>query len=1035
MTDMMSLKEPSAQQLRLKLTGLGHRVDELEEATRSLHRMEDEIMDLQDKVIQVEGSNSGLLGEVDLLRRRVLAAEGKDEEVRKAEDMCRRLREKLEGEERLGRELKAEVEALQDRMAELEKLEGAFGRSKSDCTQLSLSLNEEKNLTRKLTTELELLRLRVRELESSETRLDKSERSILAELEKLKSLTVALGEERKAVSEALRASERRVHQLTTTMEANNRISAVDQGKNSSNLRANVNVYGYTGDRGGLRIEENMSTELGKGGLDSLTISHNVGLREKEGQEDNKIKDLTQEIRRLKKRLTFLEMVEEDLKKTEAKHNELQERFLSEQTLATLLGRQLEDMRQQMTSGERTTVGNGQTSPQESRMRSRLDSPKHSPRGVAEEPQVQREKVQEVWSQPRSQREKVRNPDLLLEEDHVGKSQSRSRRPLSPNMGRRFQRASSNPRQAAPTERRFKEKPSSEPRAQVQDPHPEKARKTKDPPAVLSRYPPAANESNGKRPWGAHSQAGGINGTRGKPELDDSDQAAAPDRPRKALEMPGHERPPTTGDEGDEGLVEPAVTAATSALLNGTAPAFITHSSPPAPAFTTHSSPRGGGARNSFVVEFDADDGQPAPPKKPPGTAPAPAEPEAEAKEAVTTRGHRLRDMRSYRSHDLGLEYTAVSARPEHEHNPRAGGDGVGANRRAGLEVRRVCSPREGLRSKAVIKPAIIAIDKKEVMSAAVAMVMAEPGTSRQPSPPTPPLAPNKVTSSITILPSELSSHRPANARAFHTSTSNITIGPGHGHGEASVTSIRRSDIIAIKALSDSGSSSDEDQAVMVAVPGPVVSTRVTVAGAEQDGQASYMSRGQEERGARAVVMAAADPAARRERDLGLDYSRLALTPRRTSGDAASPTEAYSRRLSNFSNSSDSSESRRSPMSELSRSFPSTAAARQRQLSSSTVASKVANWNNSCAMTGQESSDLLSALNSSVMSKRKEMAKQILSELVTDRGPRADAAGKRQSVKLELRRNPEGSPTHPSGPRTEDTAPVGILSQIRMTSRR
>lgn len=123
------------------------------------------------------------------------------------------------------------------------------------------------------------------------------------------------------------------------------------------------------------------------------------------------------------------------------------------------------------------------------------------------------------------------------------------------------------------------------------------------------------------------------------------------------------------------------------------------------------------------------------------------------------------------------------------------------------------------------------------------------------------------------------------------------------------------------------------------------------------------------------------------------------------------------------------------MSEPGRSYlPMDTAARRRQHTAS-VASKVADWNNSCTMTGQDSSDLLSALNSSVMSKRKEMAKQILSELVTERVPRADPAGKRQSVKLELRRNAEGSPTHPSGAQSEDNTPVGILSQMRMTSRR
>ncbi|XP_032900798.1 leucine zipper protein 1-like [Amblyraja radiata] len=1024
MTDMMSLKETSTRQLRQKLASLGRLVDELEEATRSLHRMEDEIMDLQDKVIQAEGSNSGLLSEVDLLRRRVLAVEGKDEEVRKAEEMCRRLKEKLEGEARLSRELRAEVDKLQGRMAELEKLEEAFGRSKSDCTQLSLSLNEEKNLTRKLTAELELLRGRVKELESTEHRLDKSEKSILAELEKLKSLTVVLAEERKATGETLQASERRIRELTTKLEMTNRISSVDQGKNSSNLRANVNekTYGYTGD---LMIEGDMSTELGKGGgLDAITISHNVGLRKKVGQEDNKIKDLTQEIERLKKRLTLLEMVEEDLKKTEAKHNELQERFLSEQSLAKLLGHQLEEMKEQM-SRERA-VGNGETHlPPETRHRSRPDKPKY--RGAAEEPPVvAKERSQEVLSsQPRSQREKVRNRDLLPEDDRGGKGY---RRPLSPSMGRRFQRASSNPRAAAaPSERRPERKtPSPSPELKNQElPLPEKARKARDPPAVLSRYPPAANESNGKRPWGAHGKAS-VNGTRGnKAELDDGDleQAVLPDRRLSYPETPGH---------GDEVGEEP--TSTITGLLNGTSPAGRNHSAPPT---TSHS-----GARNSYVVEFEV---------------PPAAEPEEVPGGTTTTttsaRSRRSKYQRSSSrslSQDLGLEYTAARCVAEDKQMAE-----VGLHH---LEVRRVCSPREGLRSKAVIKPAIIAIDKKEVMSTG-----AEPGAGEQRSPPRP--VPNKVTSSITIPPSELSSQRPATPKEIHTSTSNITIGSSDTIAHRSnltipyEISIHRSDITVKMSGSDS---SDEDGTESVS--GLSVSTRVGVkvggGATEQDlggsptttttssSSSSYRGGGQgvdgpertSWRSGRASEVSA-EPA-KREKDLGLDYSRLA--PRRTGqgrqggepvGGGAALSEGYARRLSNFSNSSDSSESRRSPVSEPGRSYLAMDTAARRRQHSASVASKVADWNNSCTMTGQDNSDLLSALNSSVMSKRKEMAKQILSELVTERVPRADPAGKRQSVQLELRRNAEGSPTHQSGARSEDTTPVGILSQIRMTSRR
>ncbi|XP_072884496.1 leucine zipper protein 1 isoform X1 [Hemitrygon akajei] len=1057
MTDMMNLKETSTRQLRLKLASLARRVDELEEATRSLHRMEDEIMDLQDKVIQGEGSNSSLLSEVDVLRKRVLAVEGKDEEVRKAEDMCRNLKEKLEAEVRLSKDLKEEIEKLQDRMAELEKLEEAFNRSKSDCTQLGLSLNEEKNLTRKLTSELELLRGRVKELESSENRLDKTEKSIIEELEKLKSLTVILAEERKSMSETLQENEQVIQDLTMKLEMNNRLNTVDHSKNSSNLRTNVNekTYGYSGDRGDLRIEEKMTSglsskgTLGKGGLDALTITHNVELRNKEtqgGQEDNKIKDLTQEIERLKKRLTFLEMVEEDLKKTEAKHNELQEKYLNEQSLAKLLGSQIEELKQQMTREK--TLRNGETPQQETRIRSRQDKPKY--RGIAAEPQVPKEKPQEVSSQPRSQREKPRNRDLLLEDSSTVKSY---RRPLSPSTGRRFQRSSSNPRVTAPSEKKTEEKASAPCSEQKdQELHLEKSRKMREPPSVLSRYPPAANESSVKRPWGAQSKQS-VNGPKSKPDRDDGEleHSALSDRQRKTLnysEVPESEKPACQNDVNGSGE-ELLSTSAPPALQNGTMASYRNLSASP-PSYNE--------AKNSFVVEFEvplATDQESKPAEKPqsdPGVA--------SGGSPATARPRRSKYLHSSRSQDLGLEYTAVKCCPEedplrYKRAEAATAEDAAASQRAGPELKRVCSPREGLRSKAIIKPAIIAIDKKEVMTAG-----GEAGAGEQRL--SPKAAPNKVTSSIMILPSELSSQRGAAApKERHTCTSNITIGSSDVSVQRSNISIPyeisicRSDIVMKPTESDS-SEEDETESVSGISVGSGVTARSSEAaddggGCNSNSVASYRSRRSRlemrntdpaERGAwrsgRAELLS--EPA-RLEGELGLDYSRLAARRASRQGEAAerggngAASEGQATRPSNGSHASDAMEFRRGAATDPSRSYVSVAETVTRRKQSVSVASKVADWNNSCSQSVQDSSDLLSALNSSVMSKRKEAAKQILSDIVTERAPRTEAAGKRQSVKLELRRNAESSPTHQGGARTEERTAVGILSQIKMTSRR
>ncbi|XP_078423442.1 leucine zipper protein 1 [Cetorhinus maximus] len=1081
MTDTMSLKETSNRQLRLKLTNLGRRVDELEEATKTLHRTEDELMDLQDKVIQAEGSNSSLLSEVDILRKRVLTIEGKDEEVRKAEDMCRNLKEKLEAEVKLSKDLKVEIEKLQDRMAELEKLEEAFNKSKSDCTQLCLSLNEEKNLTRKLITELEVLRARVKELELSESRLDKSEKNILEELEKLKSFAVILAEERKTMNETLKLKEQAIQDLTKKLEQNNKINVADQSRNSSNLRTNVNekTYNYSGDRGELRIEENMTTglspkgNLAKKGLDSLTITHNVGLRNKggqEGQEDNKIKDLTQEIERLKKRLKLLEMVEEDLKKTEGKHNELQEKLLSEQNKAKVLADQIEEMKLQMARNK--AVENGESAHQEIRIRSRQDKTKY--KSVAAEPQVLKEKTHETSYQPRSQREKMRNRDLLLEDDNVGKSY---RRPLSPSASRRFQRPSSNPRTAASNEKKSEEKSSVNSYSSAQkdqDLHSEKLKKPREPPSVLSRYPPAANEPSVKRPWNSQSKQS-ENEPKSKPEKasrDDSDlelSSAFPERPKKTLsylhnsENENMTAQDEVNDSGDDSLsTGPAVS-----LLNGTVPSYRNHTASP----TSNSEPK-----NACLVEVEVPLSTSSE-----STAIKTAEKLATREEpeaimevtSATARPRRLRYLHSSRSRAMSMENTDVKCNPDEEplkykHTEAIASEDVNVNQNPGPELKRVCSPREGLRSKAIIKPAIVAIDKKEVMTTGT-----EPSAGEQSL--SPKSVPNKVTSSITIHPSDLPYQRLNNTampKEKHTSTSNITISSSEMPLQRSnisipyEISIRRSDITMKPSESDS---CDEDETESVSETS--VSSNITVKSPEcadhDSSVTSYTSRrryrtaNQAETESKSLSMDPLERASWRnsrtvaqveptkyENDPGMDFSRVTVrkasrttvsneAAERNSSARGALIDGYAKKVNSFSNSLDLVEAKSSLTSEtpLHRSYVSATESIIRRKQNSTVASKVADWNNTCSLTGQDSSDIHSALNSSLLSKRKEIAKQILSDIATERVPRSETVGKRQSVKLELRRNPTGSPPHQTATRTEDKTPIGILSQIRMTSRR
>ncbi|KAM7138827.1 leucine zipper protein 1 isoform 1-T3 [Macrochelys suwanniensis] len=524
MAEFTGYKETSNRHLRFKLQSLGRRLDELEEATKNLQKAEDELLDLQDKVIQAEGSNSSMLADVEALRKRVLKIEGKDEEIKKAEELCQLMKEKLEGEESLTRELKSEIEQLQKRMAELEKLEEAFGRSKNDCTQLCLSLNEEKNLTKKISTELEILRMKVKELEASEDRLDKTEHSLVSELEKLKSLTLSFASDRKHFSERDKQNEKLIQELTQKLEQNNKLNRADQTRNASNLLERSSNSHL--DRNDLRIEDDLSSALPskegrrKGSLDYLKHVENETRNKSENQknknqEDNKVKDLNQEIEKLKTQIKHFESLEEELKKMKAKNNDLQDSYLSEQNKNKLLTGQLEEIKIQIK--KQKDMENGEVESEEMSFPSRIrhDRPKY--RGITAEPAISKHKSREL--SPQHRRERTRNREFSSNNDNYTTS---SKQVPSPSLitGRTAKAASSKyalldtvitdtkrmEDKSAVATYLSMQKDSGAPQNEV--------KKSREQPSVLSRYPPAAHEH---KSWKASSKPGNESGLKTKVE--------------------------------------------------------------------------------------------------------------------------------------------------------------------------------------------------------------------------------------------------------------------------------------------------------------------------------------------------------------------------------------------------------------------------------------------------------------------------------------------------------------------------------------
>ncbi|XDB47299.1 hypothetical protein AB1E18_000896 [Capra hircus] len=826
MAEFTSYKDTaSSRHLRFKLQSLSRRLDELEEATKNLQKAEDELLDLQDKVIQAEGSNSSMLAEIEVLRQRVLRIEGKDEEIKKAEDLCQLMKEKLEEEENLTRELKSEIERLQKRMAELEKLEEAFSRSKNDCTQLCLSLNEERNLTKKISSELEMLRIKVKELESSEDRLDKTEQSLVSELEKLKSLTLSFVSERKYLNEKEKENEKLIKELTQKLEQNKKMNR-DYTRNASNLL----------ERNDLRIEDGISSPLPskearrKGALDYLKQAENEARNKSENeknrnQEDNKVKDLNQEIEKLKTQIKHFESLEEELKKMRAKNNDLQDNYLSEQNKNKLLASQLEEIKLQIK--KQKELENGEVEGEDAFLSSRGRHERTKLRGHGNEASV-KHTAREL--SPQHKRERHRNRELALSNENP----LNSRQVSSPSFtNRRTAKAShagagadSGAQEARRTEDRFTAGFSQS-----------EGKKSREQPPVLSRYPPAAQEHSkvwkgAPRPGTESALKGRVekatrtfsdsthgsisNDASGRGDKASDTSAEAPFGKRGQVPGSGSQITPAAdaGSSKATGALATSRRSSSEGLSKGKKAAGgpepdISFPGSKTPSLSKYpyssrsqenilqgfSTPSKEGAEQPVAVvmedsgqhealrcrvtkssgreKLDSDDDvdmvslvtaklvnttitpEPEPPQQP------------QSREKAKSRGA-VRASLFENDKDVGTENEsgkAIRASTNATELPEANGPGA--------KSQRPFSPREALRSRAIIKPVIIDKDVKKIMGGSGT----EAALEKQKSASKP--GPNKVTSSITIYPSDSGSPRAAPgeaARERHTSTSNIQVG-------------------------------------------------------------------------------------------------------------------------------------------------------------------------------------------------------------------------------------------------------------------
>lgn len=377
MTAKLSGEDAQNRQLRQRLSALSRQLDELEETNKTLRRAEEELQELRDKISRGECGNSGLMSELEELRKRVLEMEGKDEELIRMEDHCRDLNKKLDKEAVQSRGLKAELDKLNHRIMDLEKLEDAFSKSKQECGSLKSNLEKERTVSKVLSSELDVLKIRVKELESAESLLGKTELALKEDLTKLKTLTVMLVDERKAMAEKLKQMESKVQCSTGKLQAEqDKVTSVtekliEESKKALRSKAELEdkMRGATKERDELRDklsdEQEKSSDLEskinmmKKRIQALETTEREHQRNKAKeehiktpvanryqQEDNKVKDLTQEVERLRRKLKDMKMTEGDLLKTEELES-LEKRFATEQERAKALTVELETSRREL----------------------------------------------------------------------------------------------------------------------------------------------------------------------------------------------------------------------------------------------------------------------------------------------------------------------------------------------------------------------------------------------------------------------------------------------------------------------------------------------------------------------------------------------------------------------------------------------------------------------------------------------------------------------------------------------------------------
>lgn len=551
MAARLAERESQGRHLRLKLAALAHRTEELEESNKVLQRSEEDLQELRDKLSKGECGSSSLMSELENLRKRVMEMEGKDEEISKTEARCRELRKKLQEEEDHSKELRLEVDKLHKRLVDLEKVEGAFNKSKAECGQLHTSLDKERRAVKDLAGELDRIRTRLKELESSESALERAETLLKDDLMKLKAFTVVLVEDRKNLEERLKQEEQKSHDLGRMCKAEQgKVTEVtekliDESKKllrfKSEAEAKVTALGKENDelKAKLASEEEKCRELNTK-LREASVSAEGTWAGEDGTElrqDNKVKELTLEIQRLRSRLEQLEVVEGDLMKTEDEYDLLEKRFRREQDRANALSKLLDETRGQIARNK--AIEKGEVPGPEAELRSRCRTEEAKSRELQADVQALKEKIHELMNKEdllsQLQVDYSVLKQRLVEEEEKRSSMSREVDDLTKELeaSKRYSRAL----RPSPAGRRMVDVPLASTAVQtdaaagedetaagfirksvLEENHLMSNLRQQElkKPAVLERYPPASSDPGAKKSWIPWMKKKAETGTSPKP---------------------------------------------------------------------------------------------------------------------------------------------------------------------------------------------------------------------------------------------------------------------------------------------------------------------------------------------------------------------------------------------------------------------------------------------------------------------------------------------------------------------------------------